>query len=279
MCAPQVMDTVNRELSRRHALGLLVAPAVASTPLHSLATPQQNVMCREGFSTIRDLTHVLTPNTPVFPGVRPIQVTPRITIARNGIFGNEVTFTEHCGTHLDAPAHFAAEGRTTDQMDAREFFAPLAVISIADRASRDPDTGVTVDDLRAWEREHGRLPEGTFVAMDSGWDRRVTDSKAFVNADAQEVMHFPGFTVEAAEFLTKERVIVGVGVDTLSLDVGMSSVRGAYPAHLTLLPAGKYGLELMANLNDVPPSGATLIVGAPKHQGGSGGPARVFAVS
>ena len=112
MCAPYVMDAVNRELSRRRALGLLAAPVVASIPLHSVAAPQQNVMCRKGFSTIRDLTHVLTPSTPVFPGVKPIQVTPRITIARKGIFGNEVTFTEHCGTHLDAPAHFASEGRS-----------------------------------------------------------------------------------------------------------------------------------------------------------------------
>ena len=169
--------------------------------------------------------------------------------------------------------------RTSRPKDAREFFAPLAVISVADRTSRDPDTGVAVDDVRAWEREHRRLSEGAFVVMDSGWGQRVADSEAFVSVDAQEVMHFPGFTLEAAEFLTVERDIVGVGVDTLSLDTGISSFRGGYPAHLTFLPAGKYGLELMANLNAVPPSGATLIVGAPKHQGGSGGPARVFAVS
>ena len=276
MCTPHVIDTVNREISRRHALGLLAATALAGTASRPVAARQPDVVRAEGFTTIHDLTHALTPKTPVFPGVKPIQVTPRLTIARNGIFSNEVIFTEHCGTHLDAPAHFAAGGRTTDQMDARQLFAPLAVISIGDRADRDPDTGVTVDDLRAWERQHGRLPHGAFVAMDSGWERRVGDSEAFVNADAQEVMHFPGFTVDAAEFLTKERDLVGVGVDTLSLDIGMSS---GYPAHLTFLPAGLYGLELIANLGDVPPTGATLIVGAPKHQGGSGGPARVFAVS
>jgi kynurenine formamidase len=112
--------------------------------------------------------------------------------------------------------------------------------------------------------------------MNSGWDQRVGDSQAFLNADAEAVLHFPGFSGEAAQFLIEERDIVGVGVDTLSLDVGMST---DFAAHLTFLPAGKYGLELMANLDDVPPAGATLIVGAPKHQGGSGGPARVFAVS
>ena len=129
----------------------------------------------------------------------------------------------HNGTHLDAPVHFAAGGLSTDQMDPQQFFAPLAVISIADRAARDPDTGITVDDLRAWERQHGRLPDGAFVAMNSGWDQRVGDSQAFLNADAEAVLHFPGFSVEAAQFLIEERDIVGVGVDTLSLDVGMST--------------------------------------------------------
>ena len=275
MCSPHVMEIVNREISRRSALGLLAAPAVVGAASRPVTAREQEVRAN-GFSTIHDLTHPLTPETPVFPGVKPIQVTPRLTIAENGIFSNEVIYTEHCGTHLDAPAHFAAGGQTTDQLDARQFFAPLAVISVADRATRDPDTGVTVDDVRVWERRYGRLPQRAFVAMGSGWDQRVGDSESFVNADVHSVQHAPGFTVEAAQFLTEERDIVGVGVDTLSLDLGM--VEG-YPAHRIFLPAGKYGLELMANLGDVPPLGATLIVGAPKHQGGSGGPARVFAVT
>lgn len=282
MCSPHVIDTVNREISRRQALGLLVAPAVVAPAVvgavgvGTAATQAADVVRAESITKVHDLTHALTPTTPVFPGVKPIEVTPRLTIERNGIFGNQVTFTEHSGTHLDAPAHFAAGGHTTDQMPARQFFAPLAIVSIADRASRDPDAGVTVEDLQDWERRHGRLPDGAFVAMDSGWDQRVGDSEAFANVDAQDVMHFPGFTVEAAEFLTQERDLVGVGVDTLSLDLG--KVKG-YPAHLIFLPAGLYGLELIANLGDLPPLGATLIVGAPKHGGGSGGPARVFAVT
>ena len=220
MCSPHVMETVNREISRRSALGLLAVPAVVGAASRPVTAREQDVRAN-GFSTIHDLTYPLTPETPVFPGVKPIQVTPRLTIAENGIFSNEVIYTEHCGTHLDAPAHFAAGGHTTDQLDARQFFAPLAVISVADRATRDPDTGVTVDDVRVWERRYGRLPQRAFVAMDSGWDQRVGDSESFVNADAHGVQHAAGFTVEAAQFLTEERDIVGVGVDTLSLDLGM----------------------------------------------------------
>lgn len=276
MCAPSVMGRVSKEISRRQALGLLVAPAVAGTVTRPAEARQAAVMLQGGFRTVHDLTHTLSPRTPVYPVFSPIEIEERFTIAGDGFYGNVLTVNEHTGTHLDAPVHFAAGGLSTDQMDPQQFFAPLAVISIVDRAAGDPDTSVTVDDLSMWERQHGRLPERAFVAMNSGWDARVDDSQQFLNADAEGAMHFPGFSVEAARFLTEERDIVGVGVDTLSLDVGTSA---DFAAHLTFLPAGKYGLELMVNLDDVPPAGATLIVGAPKHQGGSGGPARVFAVS
>ena len=212
----------------------------------------------------------------MFPAFKPLQIVERFTIARDNFYAVALTMDEHMGTHLDAPVHFAAGGQSADQMEPRQFFAPLAVISIRDRAAQNPDTGVTVDDVSAWERQHGRLPAGAFVAMNAGWDRRVSDSEAFLNADSQGVLHFPGFTAEAAQFLTQERDIVGAGVDTLSLDLGTSM---DFAAHLSFLPVNKYGLELIANLDSVPPAGATLIVGAPKHLGGSGGPARVFAVS
>lgn len=275
MCAPHVIRSVRGEISRRQALGLLAAPVAVGATRRLAAAQQPDVMLRGGFTTIHDLTHTLSPETPVFPLFDPLQIVQRFMLAEHGFDGNELTLNEHTGTHLDAPVHFAAGGLSTDQMDPRQFFAPLVVISISDRAMRDADTSVTVEDVRAWEQQHGRLPDGAFVAMNAGWDRRIGDSEAFLNADAQG-MHFPGFSAEAAQFLTEDRDIVGVGVDTLSLDVGTSM---DFAAHLTFLPAGKYGLELMANLDDVPPAGATLIVGAPKHRGGTGGPARVFAVS
>ena len=276
MCAPSVMGAVGREISRRRALGALVAPAVASTLVRPVEARRQGVILEGGFTTVYDLTHTLSAETPVFPAFNPIQIVERFTIASDGFYGNEITLDEHTGTHLDAPVHFAAGGLTTEQMPPEQFFAPLVVISITDRADRDPDTAVTVDDIHAWEQRHGRVPQGAFVAMNSGWDRRVGDSQQFLNTDADGAMHFPGFSVDAARLLTEDRDIVGVGVDTLSLDVGTSA---DFAAHLTFLPAGKYGLEVMANLDNVPPAGATLIVGAPKHLGGSGGPARVFAVS
>ncbi len=274
MCAPSVIEAVKTDFSRRGflaAVGGAVA-ALAPEPLLAQAKP---VRLANGFRTVYDLTHTFSPEIPVFPAFKPVQIRQRFTIAKDGFFANEITFDEHTGTHLDAPIHFVADRPSADRLAPDRFFAPLAVVSIEARAAKDPDAVVTVDDVLAWERRHGRLPSGAFVAMHSGWDARIGDANRFLNKDAQGTMHAPGFSEEAARFLAQERDIVGAGVDTLSLDVASAQ---KFVAHLALLGAGKYAVELMANLATVPPSGAMLIVGGPKHQGASGGPVRVFAV-
>lgn len=279
MCAPSVIETVRRTVSRRQLLGVMGAAAASaacggSPPAEAPAdaSPEPRT---PAFDRIFDLTHVLTTSMPVYPGLTRPTMTQTSSLEENGVYNNDLTIGEHTGTHLDAPMHFAEGGLTTDQLPAERFFTPLAVISIAARAREDPDTAVTVDDILAWEQSNGRLPDGAFVAMLSGWSTRIGDPEAFTNADGDGVMHTPGYSGEAAAFLCEERDIVGVGVDTFSLDAGAAE---DYIAHRTFLPAGKYGVELMANLDSVPPAGATLVVGAPKHARGSGGPSRVFAV-
>jgi kynurenine formamidase len=278
MCAPIVIEAVREELSRRGFLkgvgGALAAAAVAA-PAATLAQ-QKPIRLPKGFREVHDLTHVFSPRTPVFPAFKPIQIRPKFSIAKDGFFANEITFDEHTGTHMDAPVHFVDNAVTADKLPAEKFFAPLSVISIADRAAKNPDALLAVDDVLAWETQHGRLPAGAFVAMYSGWDAKVGNAERFLNKDAKGTMHAPGFSEEVARFLVKERDIVGAGVDTLSLDGASAS---KFVAHLALLGAGKYGVELLANLNTVPPSGALIIVGGPKHEGASGGPARVYAVS
>jgi kynurenine formamidase len=278
MCSPLIVESVREQLSRRGFLkgvgGALAAAAVVA-PAQAPAQ-QKPVRLAKGFRDVHDLTHVFSPTTPVFPAFKPIQIRPRFSIARDGFFANEITFDEHTGTHMDAPAHFVAGSATSDRLPVEKFFAPLAVVSIADRAAKNADALVSVDDVLAWEKQHGRLPAGAFVAMHSGWDNRVGNPEGFLNKDAKGTMHAPGFSEEVARFLVEERDIVGAGVDTLSLDGASVS---KFVAHLALLGAGKYGVELLANLATVPPSGAMIIVGAPKHDGASGGPARVYAVA
>lgn len=222
-----------------------------------------------------DLTHALTPDFPVFPAYRPFRSTRLFSVEANGFAAGEVAYAEHTGTHLDAPAHFFADGDTADLLPVGRFVAPLAVISIAERAARDEDALLTADDLAQWERRHGRIPAGAVVALHSGWEARLDQPGRFLNADAAGVMHAPGFSREAAEFLVHERDVAGAATDTLSLDFGPSAT---YDAHRVLLGAGRYGLENVASLDRVPPSGAVIVVGAPKHAGGTGGPARLLAL-
>jgi len=160
MCSPVIIQSVREQLSRRaflHGVGgaLAAAAAVGSSPV---AAQQRPVRLAKGFRDVHDLTHVFSPRTPVFPAFKPIQIRPKFSIAKDGFFANEVTFDEHTGTHLDAPVHFVANAVTADKLPADKFFAPLAVMSIAGRAAKDADALLSVDDVLAWEKQHGRLP-------------------------------------------------------------------------------------------------------------------------
>jgi kynurenine formamidase len=275
MCAPFVVADVRRDLSRRAFIGTAAACAAVGmvSPLGAQQTP---VRLPKGFRDVVDLTHPFSPSLPVYPGYNPIRIRPRFAVARDGFSANEVTFDEHTGTHVDAPSHFVSGAMPADRLPADRLIAPLVVISIAGRAAKDADTLVSVDDVLEWEKRYGRVPSGAFVAMSSGWDARIGSADRFLNRDAKGVLHAPGFGEPAARFLISERDVCGVGVDTLSLDAGEAQ---KFVAHLAILGAGKYGVEMLANLGRVPPSGATVIVGAPKHEGATGGPARVLALT
>jgi kynurenine formamidase len=273
MCAPFVIEGVRQELSRRGFIATVTAGGAAvAVPL---AAQQTQARLPKGFREVFDLTHPFSPSLPVYPAYKPIQIRQRFNVTRDGFAANEVTFDEHTGTHVDAPSHFVAGAVSGDRIPPAQLIAPLVVVGIADRASKNPDTLVTVDDLLSWEKRHGRLPSGALVAMDAGWDARANNSDRFLNRDAKGVLHAPGFSEQAARFLVDQRDIGGVGVDTLSLDGGSAQ---KFVAHLTILGAGKYGVELMANLGRVPPAGATVFIGAMKHEGATGGPARIIAV-
>ena len=215
MCAPLVMEQVARSLSRRSFLASGLA-ALAGAALAQAQVPGK------AFGRAVDLTHELTPEIPLFPGAEPMRITTLVTVRQNGYYGNRLDLWEHSGTHMDAPAHFVEGAPTAEKLPVGVLIAPLAVIHIHEKAAKDPDAQVTPDDLLAYERRYGRLPKGAFVAMHSGWEARWKDPKAFLNQDASGTLHFPGFSPEAAEFLVREREIVGIGVDTLSLDFGPS---------------------------------------------------------
>lgn len=287
MCGPVVMAAVRAEMTRRGLVGVaggaMVAGALAARPARAAAqgaTPVARgtgTVALAGFSSIVDLSHTITPEFPLFPGGTPFEMTSLQTYEANGYYGNRIAVDEHTATHMDAPAHFAPEGLTADRLPVAGFVAPLAVIDISAKAATNEDAQVIPDDILAWESANGPLPAGAFVAMYSGWEVRLSDPATYLNADPDPDggFHYPGFHPDTATLLVEERDIVGIGVDTLSLDFGQSA---DFLTHLTVLPAGKYGIENLANLADLPVAGATLIVGGPKHVNASGGPSRVFAL-
>jgi kynurenine formamidase len=274
MCTPKVMEYVHAQLSRRDFMKM-GGSVVAGTALLGASQAQAQTK-QKGFvyRTLVDLSHTLNPGFPLFPGGSPMTSDTLVTVEKDGYYLNRVSYGEHSGTHMDAPAHFISGGVTADKLPLENFIVPLAICDISERATKNPDSQVTIDDLVAWEKQYGRLLPNSFIMMNSGWAARVSDPKAYLNADASGTMHFPGFAPEASEFLVKSRQISGVGVDTLSLDFGAAS---AFKTHVNILGAGKYGLENVANLGNVPARGATLIVGIPRFENGSGGPARVIA--
>ncbi|WP_043808295.1 cyclase family protein [Rhodococcus triatomae] len=300
MCSPEVMaqvrDTIERDSRRAGMRRRDLFGAAGLAALGALAAPRTAAAAPVSSSgTVVDLTHTLTPDFPVWPGNPQFAMRPVATLGgvgsvdtgsvdtgslgpanpASGFAVNELTYWEHTGTHLDAPAHKIAGGATAEVLPVADFVAPVVVVDIAARASSDADTVLTVADLRDWERAHGRIPARALVAMHSGWETRLAVPGGFTNLDAAGVPHAPGFDSDAVDFLVAERDIVGIGVDTLSLDHASSRDHGA---HVACLGAGRYGIEALANLGAIPPVGATVVVGAPKHVAATGGPCRVLAL-
>ena len=229
-----------------------------------------------GRARVIDLTYPLTPDFPLFPVYDPVRLAEKFSCRKDGFFVNSWTFDEHSGTHVDAPAHFGEGAATVDRIEPEELILPIAVVDVRERVERDHDAVVTPDDVLAWEGLHGRLPERCALFALTGWGSRVHDAAAYLNADASGTMHAPGFAPELTDFLKAERPGVrAIGLDTASLDIGASA---DFPAHVSWLPSGRYGIENLANLDRVPPAGAVALVGAPALAGGSGGPTRVLAL-
>ncbi|MCI0712913.1 MAG: cyclase family protein [Chloroflexi bacterium] len=261
-------------VSRRNFLKTGAALAAASATGVQLTRPRI-ARAQEMMGEVVDLSHVFLTASPTYlPDATPARETV-VTVENDGFYIQSWNFGEHTGTHVDAPGHFIAGADTIDVYPASMLVSPAAVIDISTRAAEEADAAVTVDDIMAWEAENGELPVGALVCMYSGWDQRWPDIEAFRNADADGVMHFPGFSGEAAEFLVTEREIHGIAVDTLSLDIGSSTT---FDTHVTILGAGKYGVEGVANLQAIMGMSAQVIVGVPRWEGGSGGPCRLLAL-
>jgi kynurenine formamidase len=231
-----------------------------------------------GFRTIVDLTHAVGPATPNYEATREPVFHARTldTVEKNGYFLREITLPEHFGTHIDAPAHFAQGLWTVEQIPTERLVVPLVVIDVRKEATANADYQLSIDDIAGWEKAHGQIPQGSVVIARTGWESRWKSAQDYRNADAKGVLHFPGYSEQAARFLVQGRNTIGLGIDTLSVDYGPSK---DYPVHKYTLSHSLYHLENVANLASAPESGATVVVAPMKLEGGSGGPVRILALT
>jgi kynurenine formamidase len=234
-----------------------------------------------------DLTQPLNEETPVLQLPEPFANTPGLARHEISLYDDRgpawawywLEIGEHVGTHFDAPIHWVTgrEGEDVASVPVQRLVGPAVVIDKSAEAAEDPDYVLTVADVRAFEAEHGPLPDGGWLLLRTGWDARAHDQAAFLNAD-DTGPHTPGFDAECARWLATGTGLVGVGVETVGTDAGAAhSFDPPFPVHHFVLGAGKYGLTQLANLARLPPTGAVIVVAPLKLVGGTGSPARVLA--
>jgi kynurenine formamidase len=240
--------------------------------------PRQDSMLEgipSGKTRVLDLSYAINEKLVPWPGDEKFfEAKVNATVEKNGYFTRSFWMLEHYGTHLDAPVHFPPGRATVDQIPAKQLMGPAVVLDVRAESAKDADYLLPAAGVEDWEKRHGRIPEGAIVLLRTGWASRWPDAQRYRNQDAQGKMHFPGFSVGAAKLLV-ERKVSGLGCDTLSVDYGAS---GDFAVHHLALGASLYHLENLADLSALPDAGAFLIVAPIKLEGGSGGPARVFAI-
>jgi kynurenine formamidase len=188
-----------------------------------------------------------------------------------------ISTAEHGGTHLDAPIHFSRGGMSAEQIPLDRLIAPVVVVDVSARAT--PDYRIDVADLEGWEREHGLIPDGAILLLRTGWGERWPDRLSYLGTErtgpeAVAELHFPGIHPDAALWITDQRTIAAVGIDTPSIDFGQSS---GFEAHVIIYGANIPGFENVANLDELPEVGAFVVALPMKVAGGSGGPLRIVA--
>jgi kynurenine formamidase len=236
-----------------------------------------------GAVEVVDLTQPLHERTPVLQLPEPYANTPGLTRHEISRFDDRgpawawdwLEVGEHVGTHLDAPAHWVSgrDGEDLASVPLRRLVAPAVVLDKSADAAADPDYLLSIEEIESFQAEHGPLPDGCWLLLRTGWDARADDQASFLNDG-----HTPGFAPDTARWLAMESPIVGVGVETVGTDAGQAyAFEPPFPTHYHVLGSGRYGLTQLANLAELPPTGALLVAAPLKLVRGTGSPTRVLA--
>ena len=231
-----------------------------------------------------DLTHDFAPGIPRWPGF-PDEMRKTIywydkrpDTMGTGFFSELFTHVGQWATHVDPPAHFVRGLRTVDQIDPKEMILPLVVIDVHREAAADPDYTLSLERIKKWEKDHGEIPAGAFVAMRTDWSKRWPGAAKMENKDAKGVAHYPGWSLAGLKYLYEQRKITASGHETTDTDPGTATSKDDYSLETYILSTNHYQIELLMNLDQVPEAGAIAVVSFPKPKNGSGFPARVFAI-
>ena len=258
----------------------MTAPTTPST-LTSLLTELAN-----GAIRVVDLTAPLSSRTPVlqlpapFANTIPLSLEPVSDFddAGPGWGWNNIHTGEHTGTHVDAPAHWATgrTGHTVDTIPPSRLVGPAVVLDFTAEAASDPDFLLEPAHLDEFVAKNGPLPDNAWLVFRTGWSARNQDAEAFLNAD-DNGPHSPGVSVAGAQWLA-DSPISGFAVETVGVDAGQAAaMEPMFPVHYHLLGADKYGVTQLQNLEQLPVTGAVLVVSPLPIVGGTGSPARVLA--
>lgn len=228
-----------------------------------------------GFTGVVDLTHPLNLTGGQAAMKSTSDIVRSATLTQKDT-SRRLAASASTNTSIDAPAQLARGMWTVDQIPPERLIAPLAVLDVTTRAQRNADYEISVEDVAQWEQIHGEIPPGAVVLARTGWDVRWNSPAEYRNADKKGVMHFPGYSADAAKFLVEGRAVLALGIDTLSVDPGASKTLAI---HQYTLAHSVYHLENVANLERVPDAGAVVVVAPMKLEGEVDGPVRILALT
>jgi kynurenine formamidase len=227
------------------------------------------------YSRVVDLSHVISPSIPLWPGDPHVVLDVVATMKKDGYYLRSFTIGEHSATHMNAPNSFiAGSAESITSYPAGQRVVPAVVIDIRDKAGKNADYQLTSQDVLDWETRHGKIAPNSFVILFTGWQDRWNDPKAFINQDTRGNLHFPGFAGATTKWLLAGRQISGVGTDTHGVDPGLDT---SYATNAEIAKAHKIAIECMANLDQLPSKGATLVLAPLQLEDGSGSPAGIIA--
>ncbi len=225
------------------------------------------------YSKVIHLSHIIHQNIPQWPGDPPVEFETVAQLENDGYYLRSFSLGEHSSTHINAPKSFYADGVGIDRYPAESLVVPAVVIDIRPQSAANPDYLLSLADIWAWEQKYRNIPKSSIVLLYTGWQEKWQDPTLFLNSNAG--LHFPGFSNDATQFLLDERQVVGVGIDTHGVDSGQNST---FAINRLVLQKPRIVLENLANLNQLTPTGTTLIIGILRLLDGSGSPAAVMAL-